>query len=248
MRRLDPVARLAAAVVIAGSLAWTIDPVSAGMAFALELALTPLIGVSWRRYWRRVWIVWAAAPLAGFTLLLYAEPSGRHWFDLGLIHVTDGSIALAGTMALRVLALALPAVTLFIGVDATELADSLAQHLRLPSRFVYGALGSFRLVETFREDWRQLALARRARGVADEGRLRRWVGAVFAMLVLAVRRGSALATAMEARGFGAPVRRTNARRAGFGPREIVLLLLAAGISAAAITASLLSGAWHPVVG
>ena len=36
---------------------------------------------------------------------------------------------------------------------------------------------------------------------ADTGALRRWATMAFAMLVIAIRRGSKLATAMEARGF-----------------------------------------------
>src|SRR5690606_28617246 len=112
---------------------------------------------------------------------------------------------LAIATALRVLAIALPAVVLFVTVDPTAFADALAQRLRLPSRFVLGALGALRLVALLLDDWRSLELARRARGIADRGRLRRFPGQAFALLVIAIRRGGRLATAMEARAFGAPI-------------------------------------------
>jgi len=244
----NPVARLAAAIAIAAILAWSIDPVSAGVALALELALVPFLRIPWGRFWRRTALVWIAAPLSALTLLLYGEPSGRHWLDFGLIHVTDGSIVLAVTIALRVLALALPAVVLFIGVDPTAFADGLAQLVRLPPRFVYGALGALRLAGVFREDYRMLELARRARGVADRGRVRRALGVVFAMLVLSIRRGSALATAMEARGFGAPVRRTFARRSRFGAADWGLIAVALAIAAVGAGAALATGQWDPILG
>ncbi|MDQ1573722.1 MAG: energy-coupling factor transport system permease protein, partial [Actinomycetota bacterium] len=146
--------------------------------------------------------------------------------------------------ALRILAIGLPAVVLVITIDPTDLADGLAQLVRLPARFVLGSLAALRLVGLFIDDWRSLELARRARGVADRGRLRRFAGQVFALLVLSIRRGSKLATAMEARGFGASGQRTWAREASFGSREWVLVALGVAIAAAAISASVLTGHWN----
>jgi len=234
--RVNPVARLAAALLLPLGIVWSIDAVSAGVALALELALIPLLGIPWRRFWVRTAVVWIAAPLSGLTLLLYGEEGGRHWFDWLAVHVTDSSIQLAIAATLRVLAIALPAAALLVGIDATALADGLVQLVRLPARFVYGALAAMRLGELFREDYRMLELARRARGVADRGRLRRFLGAAFALLVLSIRRGSALATAMEARGFGAPGPRSFARESRWGAAEWLLLLVAALVGAVATAA------------
>ena len=132
------------------------------------------------------------------------------------MRVSEGSLVLALATTLRVLAIALPSVVLFATVDPTDLADGLGQVLRLPARFVLGALAGLRMVGLFLDDWRALELARRARGVADRGRIRRFLGMAFALLVLSIRRGSKLATAMEARGFGAPGPRTWARESPFG--------------------------------
>ena len=70
----------------------------------------------------------------------------------------------------------------------------------------------------------------------------------FALFVLSIRRGSALATAMEARGFGAPVERTWARESLFGWREWMLLLTGAAISAIAVTVAVLTGWWNFILG
>jgi energy-coupling factor transport system permease protein len=158
--------------------------------------------------------------------------------------VTDGSLGLAGATVLRILAIGLPALVLFLTVDPTDLADGLGQVLHLPSRFVLGALAALRLAGLFLDDWRSLELARRARGTADRGRLRRFAGQAFALLVLSIRRGSKLATAMEARGFGASTTRTWARPSRFGWPEVLLLTIGAAVAASAVTVAILAGTWR----
>jgi energy-coupling factor transport system permease protein len=246
--RVNPVAKLGTAFLLSLSLILTIDWVSAAVALALESALLFWAGLSPRRFLLRTLPIWIAAPTAGLTVLLYGQESGQtHWQFL-LIHVTDGSIALAIATALRVLAIGLPAIVLFVTIDPTDLADGLAQVLRLPARFVLGGLAALRLVSLFLEDWRMLALARRARGIADQGRIRRFAGQGFALLVLSIRRGSKLATAMEARGFGADAPRSWARPSAFGWREFALLAIGATIAATSITVSVATGSWNFIVG
>ncbi|QMU96475.1 energy-coupling factor transporter transmembrane protein EcfT [Microbacterium esteraromaticum] len=248
MARVNPVAKLVASALIAIPLILTLDMVSAAVALALEGVLFLFAGIGWREFWARTWPVWLAAPLTGVTIALYGETGGRIHFEWLLVHVSDGSLALAGATVLRVLAIALPSVVLFVTVDPTDLADGLGQTMRLPARFVLGALAGLRMVGLFLDDWRALELARRARGVADRGRIRRFLGMAFALLVLSIRRGAKLSTAMEARGFGAPVRRTWARQARFGWQEWMLVLAGAAISAVAIVAAVATGAWNFILG
>jgi energy-coupling factor transport system permease protein len=246
--RLNPLAKLAASALIALPLILTLDAVSAGVALVLQCLLFPFAGLAWREFWARTWPVWIAAPLTAVTIALYGEASGRVYVEWLLLRVSDGSIELALATLLRVLAIALPSVVLFVTVDPTDLADGLAQILRLPARFVLGALAGLRMIGLFLDDWRALELARRARGVADRGRIRRFLGMAFALLVLSIRRGSKLATAMEARGFGAPGRRTWARPSHFGRGDVLLVLVGAAISGIAVTAAVLTGAWNFILG
>ena len=246
--RINPVAKLLASALIALPLILTLDTVSAAVALALEGVLFLFAGLTWREFWLRTWPVWIAAPLTALTILLYGEVSGEIYLDWFVVRVSDGSIALAAATFLRVLAVALPSVVLFVTVDPTDLADGLAQVLHLPARFVLGALAGLRMVGLFLDDWRALELARRARGVADRGRVRRFVGMAFALLVLSIRRGSKLATAMEARGFGAAVRRTWARTSTFGAREWLLVSAGAAISAISVAAAVWAGTWNFILG
>jgi|SRR6476620_4171383 energy-coupling factor transport system permease protein len=242
--RINPVAKLAAALVIAVGLVLSVDWVSALTALVLEVILVLALRAPLRSLLTRGAVLVLVAGLTAVTILLYGEPSGVvHWHFL-LITVSDGSITLAIATFLRVLAIAVPSVFLFIDTEPTELADGLGQVLRLPARFVLGALAGVRLIGLLGQDWRYLGYARRARGVADQARIRRAAGQAFALLVSAVRRGSMLATAMEARGFGAYPTRTWARPSPFGWRETALICTAFVIVAVAISVSVGSGHWN----
>ena len=241
---MNPVAKLLTAFLIALALVLSVDWVSALTALVLELVLIAALGVRLRPLLIRTGLIAVGASLTALTILLYGQSSGTvHWHFL-LVTVSDGSIALSVATFLRVLAIALPSVFLFVDVDPTELADGLGQVLRLPARFVLGALAGLRLVGLLGQDWQYLGHARRARGVADHARLRRTAGQAFALLVFAVRRGSKLATAMEARGFGAYPTRTWARPSPFGRREIALIVAGLTIAVTSVSVSVATGAWN----
>ncbi|GAB5901331.1 energy-coupling factor transporter transmembrane component T [Mycolicibacterium mageritense] len=241
---MNPVAKLITAAVIALALVLSVDWVSALTALVLEIPLFLALGVRLRPLVVRGGLVTVAAALTALTNLLYGEVRGTVYWHFLLINVSEGSVQLALAMFLRVLAIALPSVLLFADVQATELADGLGQVLRLPARFVVGALAGMRLVGLLHQDWQYLGYARRARGVADHGRLRRFLGQAFALLVFAIRRGTKLATAMEARGFGAYPTRTWARPSTFGVREFLLIAAGFALAGAAIGVSVAFGAWQ----
>ncbi|QWL32408.1 energy-coupling factor transporter transmembrane component T family protein [Rathayibacter toxicus] len=248
--RANPVAKLLASLVIALVLVATVDPVSAATALVLELMVLPFVGMQLKDL-RRTIPLWIAAPLAGVSMVLYGRDSGAVLAQLWFVSVTEGSLGLGLAVTLRVLAIGLPSVVLFATTDPTDLADGLAQILRLPSRFVLGALAGMRLLGLVAEDWRMLALARRARGVGDTRgplqALRSLGGRIFVLLVLAIRRGSRLATAMEAKGFGAQCSRTWARESRLKRGDIALIVGGVGIATAAVVAAVASGSWTCVV-
>jgi energy-coupling factor transport system permease protein len=244
---LNPVAKLGASLVLGLVLVLTIDWVSAGVALACEFVLFFWAGLTLKVFVLRTALVWIAAPTAGLTTLLYGQAAGTVHWSFGLVLVTDGSIELAVATVLRVLAIGLPAVVLFITIDPTDLADGLGQIVKLPARFVLGGLAGLRMVGLFLDDWRALELARRARGIGDSGAIRRFANQAFALLVLSIRRGSKLATAMEARGFGAPVVRTWARESAFGAREYVLMGIGLAIALLSVTVSVTTGNWNFVL-
>lgn len=245
---VNPLTKVFVALLLTFALVLTIDVVSAGVALAFVLLLLPWCGLTPRELAIRTLPVTTSAGLAAITTALYGVDSGATLVALGPVTVSEGSLALAVAIALRVLAIGIPGVVLFATTDPTDLADSLGQLLRLPARFVLGALAGLRLVGLLIDDWRAIEFARRARGVGDRARIRRFLGQAFAVLVIAIRRGSKLATAMEARGFGAPERRTWARVSRLGPPDAVLALLGIVVTAVAVGAAVWAGTWRFIGG
>ena len=201
--KTNPVSRLLAIMLMTTPLLATVDWLSATAALVLELPIILASGLGMRRILSRVWPILLAAPLSATSMLLYGAPSGETYAQWGFMHISDGSIGLALGIFLRILAIGIPAVVMFIDADPTEMADGLAQVLRFPAVPVLAALAGFRTAGLMIRDWESLARARRARGLGDRGKINDIASRVFAMLVLALRRGAKLATTMEARGMGA---------------------------------------------
>jgi energy-coupling factor transport system permease protein len=254
--RANPVAKLAVAMVIPLALILTVDSVTAGTALLLEVLALPWCGVGPVRLLRSGWIVLVSAVPAGVLTLLFAADDGRSIAELGPVTVSTGSLAAAAAITLRILAIGLPGVVLIVTTDPTDLADALAQVLHLPHRFVLSALAALRLFGILRQEWQVLAMARRARGFdsgfgrADGfglGAVRRLSGQVFALLVLAIRRATVLAVAMEARGFGADRRRTWARPSRFGRRDLAIALGGVLIAVLATATGVVTGSWNLVL-
>lgn len=241
---VNPVTKLVLAVLLSVPLFASIDVTSALAAIGLQLLCLPLTGLWLRTVLKRLLPIVIFAPIAGISMLLYAEPAGHIYFTFGFATISDDSITLAIAVSLRVIALGLPTILLFGGTDPTRLADALAQVAKLPSRFVLGILAGTRMLGLFLDDWRTMSLARRARGVGDRGVLRRFFSMAFVLLVFAVRRGSKLALAMEARGFGSGIPRTWARPSRLHPRDAVALLGGIAIMALALTAAVVAGTFR----
>lgn len=245
LERVNPVTPFAAAVLYSVPMLLTIDIVTAAVALAAWTVAFAAVGIGPHTVLRRSWPLLVAAPLSAVSMLLYAEPGGRIHARVWLATISDQSIALSLAIGLRVLAIGVPTLVGLVGLDPTRLADGLAQVARLPHRFVLAALAGVRLFGVLGEDWRQIALARRARGLGDTGAVRRALQAAFALLVVALRRGGTLATAMEARGFGGP-ERTWARPSTVGRADLALLIVAIAVAALAIGVSLAAGSFRPV--
>jgi energy-coupling factor transport system permease protein len=247
LARANPVAKLAVATSISVGMLLTLDVVTAAAALLLEVLALPWCGLGPRALLRRCGIVLLGAVPTGIATAWLGPDSGRMLLDAWPITVSEGSAELAVAITLRILAIGLPGVVLLATTDPTDLADALAQNLRLPHRFVLSALAALRLGGVLTAEWRALTMARRARGLGDDGlfgRLRTAGGQAFALLVLAIRRASVLATAMEARGFGVTSRRTWARPSRFGRSDAAVVAGGVLLTLTATAAGLAAGSWR----
>ena len=237
----NPVARVIALLVATTPLLITIDPVSAGVALALELALMPLSGVSARSFFLKATPLLVAAPLGALSMLLYASPGGTVYWQFGPAAISDHSMWLALGIGLRMCAIVMPAIALLDRIDPTDMGDGLAQILHLPARPVLAALAGARMTSLMAADWKALERARRARGMGDASRIRSFLRGSFSLLVFALRRSGKLATTMEARGFGAEGARTWARVSRLHAADAALMVVAVAVPAIALAASIWAG-------
>ena len=253
LARRNPTAKLLAATAPAVGLVASLDVVTPALVLGVVLLAVPLSGVPLGVLLRRARPLLIAAVAVGvLNGLLTDRRTGAVLVDAGPLEVTTGSALTGLAIALRVLALALPGVLVLAATDPVDLADSLVQQARVPARFAYGTLAALRLLPLLGDEWRMLARARRARGV-DAGRspvavLRLFASQVLGLLVVAIRRGTRLATAMDARGFDSDAPRTTARPQTVDGVDVALVVASVAVAAGAVATSVLLGTWRPLVG
>jgi energy-coupling factor transport system permease protein len=237
LARAHPLPKIAAALVLMLTLFLTVDLVTAGIVLLGLGAAIPLTGLPPGPLLRRVAPIAAAAVgIAVFNTILAPVPDPR-----------AGAAA-----ALRLVAIALSGVLVVATIDPTDLADALVEHLHAPPRFVLGALAAWRLAPIFGQQWWVIGLARRARGVETERglltRIRTFPSRTFGLLVGALRRGTELALAMDARGFGRRSCRTLARPRPIRPADQLVLVAAIALAIGATAVSIGTGEWRPLLG
>jgi energy-coupling factor transport system permease protein len=252
LARRNPVAKLAAGFALTVALLASIDPITPAITLAVELAVVPAFGVGFATLLRRAGPILLGALGLVLTLVIFAGVRGGAVLaSLGPFVITTGLLSNALALCLRLIAVSLPGILVFATTDPTDLADSLIQNARAPARFAIGALAAFRLMPLLSQEWRTLALARRARGIDAGGNpvayARLFASTTFGLLVGAIRRGARLATAMDARGFDSHVRRSIARPQHFGPADAAFVAAALLVAAIAVAASIALGAFTPVL-
>ncbi|AKK02793.1 energy-coupling factor transporter transmembrane component T family protein [Corynebacterium epidermidicanis] len=241
---VNPVTKLVAIMALTTPLLLSVDVVSATVALTAVVFLAPLCGVSWPTLARRAWPLVLATPIAGLSMALYGRPEGREYVHFLFAHVTDNSLSLALAIMVRILAVGLPVVVLATHIDPTELGDALAQVLRLPQRFVVASVAGVRLLSLFSDDWQSLSRARRSRGLAADNPITTFFSMTFALLVLAILRGTKLATAMEARGFGGPQPRTWGRASTVSWRDAAVIIVALALGVLSVVCAVWAGTFR----
>lgn len=252
LARRNPLAKLGAAFIPAGSLLVGLDIVMSSIVLAATVLSVPLWGIAWRGLLPKlVPLAVAVVMLAVGNAVFTDRKGGSVVVDAGPLLLTTESLAVGGIMAVRVAAIALPGFIAVMTIDPVDLADALVQHLKVPARFAYGSLAALRLAPLMAHEWDVLGRARRARGLESGGRpvaaVRLFAGKAFALLVGAVRRATNLAVAMDARGFDSAGPRTAARLSRFTAADGAFLAASVVVTAIAAATGLWLGTWSPAI-
>jgi energy-coupling factor transport system permease protein len=253
LARANPVAKLAAAAVLMVALFASLDGVTAlvilvGLAVALRLS-----GLRARDLLARSWLIGLAViSIAVFNTLFATEQLGPVLIEFGPVRIGSETLVNGIGLGLRLLAIVLAGLLATTTTQPTDMADALVQQLRVSPRFAVGALAALRLLPILSREWQVLGMARRARGV-DAGRspaaaVRLFAGQLLAVLVTAIRRGTRMALAMEARGLGAMPCRTTARVQRMRATDWAWIGAAFLLALTAVGVSIAVGAWRPLLG
>ena len=107
--KINPVSRFIGALILCIPMFFTLDVVSASVAFGLEMLLLWIGGVAPWTVLRKTWPVWIAATGSFVSVALYGKTSGTVLANLGgIIVISQGSLYLALATFLRVAAIAVP--------------------------------------------------------------------------------------------------------------------------------------------
>lgn len=254
LARANPVAKLAGGLVLLVALFGSLDGVTALIVLAVLAAL--LVGWSGldpRALVGRAWLIGVAAVSIGvFNVLFAPVQAGAILVEAGPIRIGAETLLDGIGLSLRLLAIALAGLLATATSQPTDVADALVQQLRVSPRFAIGVLAALRLLPLLAQEWQTIGMARRARGV-EAGRspvaaVRLFAGQLLALLVGAIRRGTRMALAMEARGFGARECRSVARVQHMRIVDWGWIGGAALLSGVAIALSIALGTWQPLVG
>ena len=219
------------------------------IAFAVWALSVLALSGRWRT---RAWLALVAGSILalivlGVTIGVWLDPSriSTPGAEIVLLSIGDWSFTLAGYLAgvmtaARLLALFLLALTAGLFGDGARLVRALVQVLGVPYRIGYTTLAAFRFVPRFRDEYQQIRVARRLRGVHSHWWqvVPRTVGYAVPLLAGALRHAERVALAMESRGFGALSERTERYREDWNGRDNAWLALnwivAAGVLLAAV--------------
>jgi len=253
LQRVNPVAKLLAALVLMVALFVSLDAVTASIVLVVVLALTTVSGIPRAVLIGRGWLIALLAVSVGlFNVLFAAEQLGPTVATIGPMEVGAETLENGVGLALRLIAIFLAGMLATATSDPTEVADALIQQARVSPRFAIGVLAALRLVPVLAREWQTIGLARRARGL-EAGRsptaaVRLLFGRLMALLVAAIRRASRMAVALDARGFGGSECRTIARPQRMRLADFVWIAGAIALSAVAIGTSIALGTWRPLLG
>ena len=147
LQRVNPVAKLLAALVLMVALFVSLDAVTASIILVPLLALTTVSGIPRSVLIGRGWPIALLAISVGlFNVLFAADQLGPTVVTIGPVEIGAETLGNGVGLALRLIAIFLAGTLATATSDPTEVADALIQQARVSPRFAIGVLAALRLV------------------------------------------------------------------------------------------------------
>jgi energy-coupling factor transport system permease protein len=223
LQRLNPLTKLLLCFPTAVVVARAQEPYTPVVIALLAVLTTRIVGhIPWRVF---------ARPFV-FALVL---GFGLFWTTTLFYAGTGSAVQYGLTVSLRLAAI-LAASTLFVvTTEPTQFVRALIHQGRFAPRIAYAVYAAYRFVPLVEEEFATIRAAHRLRGAQS---WRDVPGYAIPLLALAVRRGEALALAMESRAFGALPERTYYRTTSWSWQDAIFAL-----ATLVVLAILARGAW-----
>jgi energy-coupling factor transport system permease protein len=248
LQRRNPCIKLLVVIMSALSLTFIFDPLTPGVIFVITLLAGRFLGgLGLRAQLKPMWIfVIAGVAILLANVLFNKENSvSPALFSVGSVKVTGPALWAAGSLWLRLLAFALLSLVFIKTTEPQHLILSLVHQLHLNHRVAYGTLAGYRMLPLFQSDYQTIRAAQRVRGVREaKGFLQVWSRTrryAVPLLADAVRKAGRVATAMDARAFGAMPTRTYRQRMIVRRSDWVFLAVAVAILAVVVVGLWLAG-------
>jgi energy-coupling factor transport system permease protein len=242
LHRLNPLTKLAFAIVVVVLLTAVIDPVTPLVITALLIVAVCALGAfrpgEIARLYAPLWVL-SIGVLWTTAVFYLADPAShpRVLWSVGPVVLTDQGLAYAMTIFFRLQGFFAASLLYVLTTDPTDFVQALIQKARLSYRFGYGAHAAYRFVPMFEGELATIRAAHRVRGVLEGGgpiaRGRQYVGYLVPLLAGGIRKAERVALAMDARGFGAYPDRTFYRQSHFGRADLAFAVGA--VSTLAVT-------------
>lgn len=237
LHRLNPVTKIAFAVLFAIACFCTGNLIFLACMLAVALGLAASCGMM-RPTLGLMKAVFAFSLILA-VLLLLTNPTGEVLVELPWGYIGTGSVLAAITTIVRLEAAAIPLFLTFYVTKMTDLSNAAVKVLHVPYKYAFTFASTVHFIPVFMNDMAAIMEAQTARGVEfDRGgivnKVRLMVPLCVPLLVSSVRKTNSAAIAAEVRGFDLRTRKSGYKEYPFSAADVVVLLLAMALLAAAI--------------
>jgi len=226
LARRNPAVKLGLLTAVSLVAVFLLDPVTPAVLYVLALAAVAASVRAPARTLALAHIPFALFAVGILVVNVLTRPGTVLW-QAGPLRVTAEGLEIGAALAIRTLLIGVLAVGFLLSTDGVALMTSLHQNVRLGPRLTYAVLAGYRMLQEMPREWATIRAAHAVR--TGEGRgarvpghredpgnrgapvprgPRHLAGAVFALLVVSVRKGERMAQALEARGLGLSPRST----------------------------------------
>lgn len=144
---------------------------------------------------------------------------------------------------IRLVACAVPLFLVMYITKLNDLANSMVKILHVPYKYAFTFTSAVHFIPVFMNDMSGIMESQTARGVEFDGsfakKVRLMVPLCVPLLVSSVRKTNSAAIAAEVRGFNMRTRESGFKEYPFSARDVVALLICAGILALAIVSNVI---------